>query len=288
MFRFGVHNMIWTEHFSQKDIPLLDKARNMGFEVFNIRLSRLDAFPIREVRDRAKQTGIEIVTTSALSREENLIDPDPKVRRRGVERLKRLVDVNAELGSTILGGGLYAALGYLTGRPRTEDEWKWSIEGMTDVASYAKQVKNLTLAVEVLNRFESHFLNVADEAIKYCKDVGTGNIKVHLDTFHMIHEELSFITPVQKCGKEYLGFVHVSENNRGIPGTGLVRWTDFLSALKKIGYTGPLVIESFSPDFEEFSRTVAIWRRLAASGDEIARLGLRNLRRIERSISQEE
>jgi D-psicose/D-tagatose/L-ribulose 3-epimerase len=58
--------------------------------------------------------------------------------------------------------------------------------------------------------------------------------------------------------------------------------------LKKIGYTGPLVIESFSPDFEEFSRTVAIWRRLAASGDEIARLGLRNLRRIERSISQEE
>ena len=107
----------------------------------------------------------------------------------------------------------------------------------------------LILGMEVLNRFESHFLNIADDAVKYCKEVGTGNVKVHLDTFHMIREETSFREAVEACGKEYLGYVHVCENNRGMPGTGLVPWKEFFTAVKKIGYTGPLTIESFDPGF---------------------------------------
>ena len=63
-----------------------------------------------------------------------------------------------------------------------------------------------------------------------------------LDCFHMIREELSFDGAVKVCGKEYLGYVHVCESNRGIPGTGLVPWREFFSSLKEIDYKGPLVI----------------------------------------------
>ena len=128
---------------------------------------------------------------------------------------------------------------------------------------YAGERRTLVIAVEPVNRFETHFLNIAEDAVRYCQEVGTGNVKVHLDTFHMIREETSYTEAVETCGKEYLGYVHVCENNRGIPGTGLVPWKEFFTALKKIGYTGPLVIESFDPSFEELNRLCAIWRRFA-------------------------
>jgi len=114
--------------------------------------------------------------------------------------------------------------------------------------------------------------------------VGTGNLKVHLDTFHMIREELNFTKAVEACGKEYLGYVHVCEHNRGIPGTGLVPWKELFTALRNIGYTGPLVIESFDPGFEELNRLCAIWRRFAETGEELAVKGLKNLRAIEKGL----
>jgi D-psicose/D-tagatose/L-ribulose 3-epimerase len=140
------------------------------------------------------------------------------------------------------------------------------------------------IAVEAINRFETHFLNIAEDAVRYCRDVGTSNMKVHLDCFHMIREELSFKGAVETCGKKYLGYIHVCESNRGIPGTGLVPWKEFFQAVKDVGYTGPLVIESFDPGFEELNGLCAIWRKFADSGEELAVLGLKNLKAIAAEI----
>jgi D-psicose/D-tagatose/L-ribulose 3-epimerase len=283
MFRFGVHTLIWSERFTEKDLPLIEKAKSLGFEVLNISI-RPETFPTELVREKAKEVGIELVATTGLRKDTNLIDPDPKIRRSGIEALKQIVDINVQIGSRILGGVNYAAWGYLTGRPRTEDEWNWSVQCMREVALYAKNKSDIIIAVEAVNRFETHFLNIAEDAVRYCKDVGTGNVKVHLDSFHMIREELSFTEAVEICGKEYLGFVHVCENNRGIPGTGLVPWKEFFAALKRIDYTGPLVIESFDPSFQEINKLCAIWRKFAETGEELAVQGLKNLREIERSL----
>lgn len=283
MFRFGVHTLIWSERFTEKDLPLIEKAKSLGFEVLNISI-RPETFPTELVREKAKEVGIELVATTGLRKDTNLIDPDPKIRRSGIEALKQIVDINVQIGSRILGGVNYAAWGYLTGRPRTEDEWNWSVQCMREVALYAKNKSDIIIAVEAVNRFETHFLNIAEDAVRYCKDVGTGNVKVHLDSFHMIREELSFTEAVEICGKEYLGFVHVCENNRGIPGTGLVPWKEFFTALKRIDYTGPLVIESFDPSFQEINRLCAIWRKFAETGEELAVQGLKNLKEIERSL----
>jgi len=98
----------------------------------------------------------------------------------------------------------------------------------------------------------------------------------------MIREEQNFAGAVEICGKEYLGYVHACENNRGIPGTGLVPWEEFFAALRKIGYNGPLVIESFDPSFIELNRLCAIWRKFAETGEELALEGLQNLKDIEK------
>ena len=284
MFKFGVDSLIWTEDFSKNGVPLIAKAKSLGFDVIDISMTNAEKFPSKAVKKAAKEAGIEVVTTIGMPRDCNPIDPDPAMRKNGVNKLKSLVDINLEIDSKLLGGVIYAAWGYISGKPRTEDEWKWSVEGMRQAADYAKKTGNVMLAIEPVNRFETHFFNIADDAVRYCKEIGTGNVKVHLDSFHMIREEPNFAKAVETCGKEYLGYVHVCENNRGIPGTGLVPWKKFFTALKKIGYDGPLGIESFDPSFNEINRLAAIWRKFADTGEELAIKGLANLKKIEAAI----
>jgi len=284
MFKFGVDTFIWAENFTEKDLHLIAKAKKLGFEVLDIAIAHPEVFPTKLVRDEVKKTGIEVVTSTTLNKDTNLISPDPGIRSKGIDSLKKLVDINVAIGSKILGGVNYAAWGYFTGKPRTTDEWKWSVEAMREVALYAKGKSDMIIAVEAVNRFETHFLNIAEDAVVYCKDVGTGNVKVHLDCFHMIREELSFEGAVKACGEEYLGYVHVCESNRGIPGTGLVPWKEFFTALKEINYAGPLVIESFDPSFEELNKLCAIWRKFAKTGEELAVKGLKNLKDIENKL----
>ena len=93
-------------------------------------------------------------------------------------------------------------------------------------------------------------------------------------------EEAKFGDAVRTCGKEYLGYVHVNESNRGVPGTGHVPFEEFFQAVHDIGYDGPMVIESFDPNFEELAGNCAIWRKLAPTGEDLARDGLANLKAI--------
>lgn len=280
MFEIGVDSFIWSENFSLRDLNIINKAKDLGFNTIDISISHPETFPTKEVRNRIKEVAIKVVTTTTLNKNTNLISDDPKIVKNGIEMMKRLIDINLEISSPLIGGVNYAAWGYLTGKPRTEKEWKTSVEAMKKIAQYAQDNANVMICVEPVNRFETHFLNIAEDAVKYCKDVGYDNVKVHLDTFHMIREETSFADAVKICGKKYLGYVHLCENNRGIPGTGLVPWKEFFLALRDIQYSGFMCIESFDPSFEELNSLCAIWRKLADSGEELAVKGKANLEKI--------
>lgn len=279
--KFGVDSFIWTEVFSEKDLWIISKAEVLGFETIDLAIAHPETFPIEKVKAELAKTNLEVVTTTTLNEKTNLISEDESIRKNGIESLKKLVDINKALGSKVLGGVNYAGWGCLSGKPKTELEWKHSVEAMREVAEYALQVyPQLKICVEPVNRFETHFINTAEEGVAYCKDVGTGNMGVHLDCFYMIREETSYTQAVETCGKEYLGYVHVCENNRGIPGTGLVPFEEFFLALKKVGYEGSCVIESFDPSFKELNANCAIWRKFADTGEELAIKGLANLKKI--------
>lgn len=276
----GVDSFIWSENFSVKDLDIIERAAILGFPTIDISISHPETFPIEQVKEKLSQYDINVVTTTTLNTSSNLISNDPEVVRNGIEIMKRLIDINIAIGSTIIGGVDYAAWGYFSGKPRTQKEWDTSVSAMREIAHYANEKGLVNICVEPVNRFETHFLNTAEDAIEYCKDVGFPNVKVHLDTFHMNIEETSFRDAVIKCGKDYLGYVHLCENNRGVPGTGHIPWQEVFLALKEINYDGPMCIESFDPSFEELNRQCAIWRKLADSGEELAIQGRNNLENI--------
>lgn len=282
--KFGVDSFIWAESFSEKDLWIIPKAKELGFEVIDFAISNPFTFPTEKVKESLKETGIDCVCTTTLTEETNPISPDPAIRKNALDAMKKCVDICNELNAPILGGVNYAAWGYWTKKPRSQDEWNWGVENMKQVAAYAKETGNVTICVECVNRFETHFLNIAEDAVAFCKATGMANVKVHLDCFHMIREEKSFSEAVKTCGKQYLGYVHVNENDRGIPGTGLVPFKEFFEAIKEIGYDGPLVIESFDPSFEELAGNCAIWRSFAKTGEELAVKGLANLKAIAETV----
>jgi D-psicose/D-tagatose/L-ribulose 3-epimerase len=280
--KFGIHSLLFSETFTRRDLPLLDKAKAMGFEAVDIVPFDLENFPAKEVRQRAQDLGLEIIIEIGMPAHANIISPEASIRAAGIELSKRLVDACVEAGATVFGGVNYACWGYLTGKMRTEEEWQWGVENFRKVAEYgATHAPGLTIALEVVNRFESHFLNIAADAVRFIHDLGTpSNVKVHLDAFHMIREEDSFTTAVKETGP-LLGYIHACENQRGIPGRGQVPWRDFFKALAEVNYQGVVTIESFDPNFKNIAKLCCIWRKLADSPEQLASEGLEFLKSIQ-------
>ncbi len=281
---FGIHSLLFSPTFVVKDLPLLDKVKAMGFDALEIIPFDADNFPAAKVKRRAADLGLEIYTGIGLPAHANPISPEASVRAAALNYSKRLIDLSAECGSKGYGGVTYAGWGYLTGTMRTANEWKWAVEHFRTLAEYAARIApGMNIAVEPVNRFESHFINIAADAVAFCKEVGQPNVCVHLDTFHMIREEDDFVGSVKTCGP-LLGYVHACENQRGIPGRGQVPWLDFFRALKAVNYQGCVTVESFDPNMPEIARLCCIWRQLADSPEQLATEGLKYLKGIRAQV----
>ena len=213
---FGIHSLLFSATFVEKDLPLLDKAKSLGFDALEIIPFDADNFPAAKVKRRAADLGLEIYTGIGLPAHANPISPESSVRAAALNYSRRLIDLSAECGSKGYGGVTYAGWGYLTGKMRTSSEWNWAVEHFRTLAQYAARVApGLNIAVEPVNRFESHFINIAADAVAFCKEVGQPNVRVHLDSFHMIREEDDFVGSVKTCGP-LLGYIHACENQRGL------------------------------------------------------------------------
>jgi D-psicose/D-tagatose/L-ribulose 3-epimerase len=272
--KFGIHSLLFSETFLDKDLPRLEQFQKMGFEAVEIIPFDPDGFPAAQVRRIATDLGLEINTGYGMPATHNIISTEPEIRRAGVELSKRLIDLSAEAGARVFGGVNYCGWGYLTGRMRSQDEWAWGVECYREIAEHAERnAPGLVLAIEPINRFESHFLNTAADAVQFLRDVGLSNVKVHLDTFHMIREEDNFAQAVLETGND-LGYIHACENQRGIPGRGQVPWASFFQALGQIDYKGCITIESFDPNMPNIAKLCCIWRKLADSPEQLATEGL--------------
>ena len=134
-----------------------------------------------------------------------------------------------------------------------------------------------------LNRFETYFLNTQQDAAKLVEEIGAPNVRVHFDTFHANIEEKNPAASLRSLAK-ILGHVHISENDRGIPGTGQVDWRGILSALQQLGYDGWVTIESFAQPEPDLAAAAAIWRDLAPSGDELAKRGIQFIKGLAKEL----
>jgi len=231
-----------------------------------------------EIRSAFEQSGLECAVCAILPDGINPISPDAGVREKARRHLQQCVEMTASLGAKLLGGPLYAPIGYFTGERPTADERQWAVEAFQSVGD-TLEAYDVTLAIEPVNRSETFFLRTADEAVALCQAVGHPRVGVTIDTFHANIEEKNPAAAVLSL-RHRLRHMHISENDRGLLGSGHVDFPGIIKALRAIGYQGYLMIEGFGFLPEVKDGPGALWADRNVSPMEIASQGavyLRNL-----------
>jgi D-psicose/D-tagatose/L-ribulose 3-epimerase len=274
--KYGVNTLLWTAGFNRSDFGLLSSVKKAGLD--GIEIARFDfaGFPAAEIRRETERIGLETILCSALTGDASIITDDAGVRQRSLSFLIDGIRVAAELGAKLFVGPFLSAVGLKHGRRRTREEWQRGIDSLRSLGE-TLATHDVTMAVEPLNRFETYALNTAEDAFALCEAVGHPNIGILYDTFHGHIEEKDTGDAIRRTNKR-LKHVHTCENDRGIPGSGQVRWDKVSAALNDVGYDGWLVIESFGQNVPEIAAAACIWRDLAPTPESIMTDGLKFLR----------
>jgi D-psicose/D-tagatose/L-ribulose 3-epimerase len=266
--KIGVSAFAWMSDFSEKHAGLLPGIRESGLRAVEIAMfdpAKLNAGALRRVFEA---NDLEVTVCAILPEGINPISDESIVRRHSVQHLVRCIETAAEMGARLMGGPVYAPIGYLPGRRRNENEWRWAVECFEALGPLLDATE-MTLCVEPVNRGETFFLTTAAEAREFCEAVGHPRVGITIDTFHANIEEKKIPSAVYDAGSR-LKHVHASENDRGVLGTGHVDFPGLLQALEDTAYDGYLMIEGMGRSEEDPDATLALWKDRVATPEEIA------------------
>ncbi|MCP8999842.1 sugar phosphate isomerase/epimerase [Pseudarthrobacter sp. RMG13] len=218
------------------------------------------SLPTQEMKKAGARHGVDWTLGVVLTAENNLVSPDPAIRRAGVEHITSAVRAAADIGATNIGGVLSAAGRIFSGRPVTPSELERAAEGLTEVSAVA-QALDVTVSIEATSRYLGYVLNTAEQARGLIDQIGSSHIKVQLDTFHMNIEEASVPQGILDAGNR-LGYVQIAESHRGLLGSGHVPWADVMKSLRAVDYDGWLTFEAFTPTHAKIAAKSNTWRHL--------------------------
>ncbi len=273
--KFGANTFIWASPFSTAtDLLLVEKVAYLGFDLIEVAFEDMALIDAELLAEHAANVGLDILVCGAYGPGRNLVSADAAERAATAAYVRGLIDAAVICGSEVVAGPAYGAVGKTPAADRAarQRERDLAAAELRPLAAYAGD-HGVRLALEPLNRFETDLINVVEQGLALVEAVGSPHIGLHLDTFHMHLEERDSAAAIRAAGDRLFHF-HACENDRGTPGRGQVAWPAIAAALADVGYGGPVVIESFTPEVKSIARAVCIWRDIAPSQDAIAGEGL--------------
>ena len=252
----------------------IEKTAEYGFDMLEIILPASLDFDPKTTKKQLDQHGIAGRCTLNLPADCHI----PFYPEKATAILKAALDKVADMEGDFLGGVLHSAIAQFTGEPCTKEERLIVQQVFTEVAAYARE-RNITIAPEPINRYESYVFTAAGEVLELIDSIGMDNIGLHLDTFHMNIEERNFYDPVISAGNR-LKHVHITESDRGMLGEGNVHWDDLFRGLAEINYQGPLVLENFSSEIRELVGPTSLWRPSNYNSEDLAKGSLAFMRKM--------
>lgn len=272
----GVSAFAWTADFRDSHLKILPQLREHGLSSFEVPMFEPEKLPAARIRRAMDDNGLTCSVCAILPHGVNPISADTGVRKASVAHLMRCLDVSAEMGATLIGGPVYAPIGYFSGQRRSTEEWKWAIDAFEQLIPMLDSTK-IDLSIEPVNRSETYFLTKAQDARALCDAIDHPRIGVTIDTFHSNIEEKTMPDAIAAVGNR-LKHLHASENDRGILGSGHVDFEAILDTLRAIGYSGCLMIEGFGYSPNEVAAPGALWADVGVSPEDIAFDGAQYLR----------
>ena len=200
--------------FSRLTPELLERSKEEGFDFVEISVGDHANFDINEIKAAAKSLGLFILISTGCPVDKDPIGETEEVRKRGVEYLKNLIRIASELGAYSINGYTYS--GNWHNKPKSLDfrqYWEWGVTNLREACRYAFDF-GVGINVEAINRYETFLLTTLDRAVDFVKQVDMPNIKVHIDTFHMMTEETDFYNTILRT-LPYASHFHLAESTRG-------------------------------------------------------------------------
>lgn len=266
----GVHALVFDGGTTPDEVEhIVAETKKAGFDTLELSLHDDANLDVAAAHDTVAAADLSVVCSRGLAFDADVSSADADVVARGAALLHRSLQITHDLGGSHFTGALYSALGKYSA-PLSDAGRANVVAVLQDLAKEAAG-KNMTLGLEICNRYETNVINTAADALRLADDIGADNVLIHLDTYHMNIEEDDLVRPVLLVG-DRLGYVHIGENHRGYLGSGHLDFGTFFHALADIGYTGPITFESFSSAVVSptLSNDLAIWRNLWNDGPALA------------------
>jgi len=204
--------------------------------------------------------GLTAGAAAVATPEANPVSPDPAVRAKARDHHRWIVDCTAAMGGEIVAGPLHSPVGVFTGFGPTPEEFDRCAEAMRAMADYAAPT-GIRISAEAVNRFECYMMSTIAQASALHRAVDHPNYGYMFDTFHANIEEKDPPATYERYHAEINHF-HVSENDRGVPGSGHVPFAAHFDALRRCRYDGWLTVESFGRALPELAGATRVWRDL--------------------------
>lgn len=277
MNKIGFNVLAWTAAVSDDLFPIIERLKTIGYDGVEFYLGPQEAAAYQRMGSFLNDLGLETTAVMTVGADENPVSDSAEVRGRALDKIKWAVDRAHDLGSKVICGPFHSAHTVFVNRPADDHEYALAGEVLNAAADYAAQA-NITFALEALNRFECYLCNTMEQLLKLVKAANHPNVRAMFDTHHSNIEEKSYLSALQTIAP-VLAHVHISENDRGTPGTGQVKWDDAFAALAAIKYDGWLTIEAFSRNDPGFANAIGVWREFNEPWD-IAENGYKFIREM--------
>lgn len=277
MTKIGFNVLAWTAAVSDDLFPIIERLKTIDYDGVEFYLGPQEGAAYQRMGSFVKDLGLETTAVMTLGADENPVSDSIEVRAKALDKIKWAVDRAHDLNSRVICGPFHSAHTVFVNRPAEDREYALAGEVLNAAADYAAQA-NITFALEALNRFECYLCNTMEQLFKLVKAADHPNVRAMFDTHHSNIEEKSYLNALQTIAP-VLAHVHISENDRGTPGTGQVKWDDAFSALAAIKYDGWLTIEAFSRNDPGFANAIGVWREFNEPWD-IAENGYQFIREM--------
>jgi len=275
--KIGFCMFLWTTNVTGKHERLLRDIKATGYDGVEIPIFEGTPDDYARLGELLDRIGLERTSVTAMGDPAMNLIGDAAQRRAGITYMKWAIDCAAALGANRLSGPLHSTLGHFTGVGPTAAEKKRSVGSQRAIGDHAA-TRGVVIGLEALNRFECYLFNTMDALCAHIDEVGHPNIRAMYDTFHCNIEEQDPIAAYTKHVR-HIAHIHISENDRGVPGRGNIPWKKTFAAIRASGYDDWLTIEAFGRGLKDLAAATKVWRDFAESPEAVYRDGYEHIRR---------
>ncbi|MFQ5750990.1 MAG: 5-keto-L-gluconate epimerase [bacterium] len=230
---------LWLKGELEKNVT---KIASLGYDGVELAVRDPNLIDTNHVKKIVFEKNLEVpaIGTGQAYGEEGLsfTHPDEKIREQSIKRIKAQIDFACNFNAQVILGLIR---GKVSANLSLKQSHNWLLAALKECATYAS-LKDLKLAMEPLNRYETNLVTTVKEGIELIEEVGADNLGLLLDTFHMNIEEPSIEESIREA-KERLFHFHVADSNRWYPSAGHVDFKRVIATLNEIEYDGYLSAE---------------------------------------------